>query len=108
MRLASEEINPVCDEQRIFESLVPDHACVLELGCGMAEKTRLIANGGKAASILALEVDQLQHAENMKLSDLPQVRFGFGGAENIPAGDAVFDLVMMFKSLHHVPVEKMD
>lgn len=108
MQLASDDIDLECDEQQIYESLLPEQARVLELGCGKAEKTRLIASSGKVASIVALEVDAIQHAENLKVKDLPQVRFGFGGAENILAGDAEFDIVMMFKSLHHVPVENMD
>jgi len=36
------------------------------------------------------------------------VRFAYGGAEKIPADDSSFDIVLMFKSLHHVPAELMD
>lgn len=81
-------------------------AAVLELGCGKAEKTRILA--GKASFILALEVDEIQLAGHLSIQDLPNVRFGHGGAEKIPAENANFDLVMMFKSLHHVPAASMD
>jgi len=71
-------------------------ATVLELGCG------------KAARVLALEVDEIQLAKNLTLTDLPNVHFAHGGAEKIPAEDSRFDIVLMFKSLHHVPTELMD
>ena len=34
--------------------------------------------------------------------------FGLAGAEDIPLEDASVDVVFMFKSLHHVPVDLMD
>ena len=83
-------------------------ARVLELGCGRAEKTRTLAEGGGVAEILALEVDAIQYARNLEVKDLPRVRFAHGGAESIPAPDASFDLVVMLKSLHHVPMGKMN
>jgi SAM-dependent methyltransferase len=81
---------------------------VLELGCGKAEKTRSLAETGRVAEILALEVDAIQHARNLQVTDLPNVRFAHGGAEAIPAEDNAFDIVIMLKSLHHVPVAHMD
>jgi len=58
--------------------------------------------------VLALEVDEIQLAKNLTLTDLPNVHFAHGGAEKIPAEDSRFDIVLMFKSLHHVPTELMD
>ena len=81
-------------------------ARVLELGCGRAFKTRWLADHGTAA-VTALEVDRIQHEKNLLIYDLPTVTFAYGGAEAIPAEDASHDLVVMFKSLHHVPVESM-
>lgn len=92
----------------MLETLPFDGACVLELGCGRAEKTRLLAETGRVREIVALEVDQIQHAKNLQVKDLPQVRFAHGGAEAIPAEDSSVDIVLMFKSLHHVPVSLMD
>ena len=57
---------------------------------------------------LALEVDAIQHARNRQTADLPNVSLRHGAAEAIPAADSSFDIVMMFKSLHHVPMDKMD
>ncbi len=108
MQIALADITLVRDEQELVEQLLPAGAHVLELGCGKAEKTRLIAQSGKAKSILALEVDRIQHAKNLQAADLPNIHFALGGAEEIPAGDASFDIVMMFKSLHHVPLAQLD
>ena len=81
---------------------------MLELGCGKAEKTRLLAETGRVSGILALEVDTIQHERNLQIADLPNVQFRHAGAEAIPAKDNSIDIVLMFKSLHHVPMELMD
>lgn len=83
-------------------------ARVLELGCGRAEKTRTLAECGGVREIVALEVDAIQHARNLAAPPLPNVQFRQGGAEAIPADDASFDIVIMLKSLHHVPPPAMD
>jgi len=108
MLLFPEKIDQVCDEMQLLDEVMPARAQVLELGCGKAEKTRLIAQGGKAASILALEVDGIQHEKNLRIDDLPNVRFALGGAQDVPTADASVDMVLMFKSLHHVPLELLD
>lgn len=81
---------------------------VLELGCGAAWMTRLLAARLGAGSVTATEVDRIQHEKNLRIEDLPRVCFRFGGAEAIADPDATYDLVFMFKSLHHVPMELMD
>jgi len=109
MKIADPDIEELCDEFAVIASELPlQDAVMLELGCGKAEKTRKIATSGKVASIVAMEVDEVQHGRNLQVSDLPNVTFCRGGAEAIPVEDASFDIVMMFKSLHHVPVSAMD
>ncbi len=81
---------------------------ILELGCGAASMTRALATRFGAARITATEVDRTQHARNLAIADLPQVSFRYGGAEAIADPDASYDLVVMLKSLHHVPVAVMD
>jgi ubiquinone/menaquinone biosynthesis C-methylase UbiE len=107
MNIANPEVSRIADEKDIINELLQlPGANVLELGCGKADKTRLLAQ--TAASVLALEVDTIQLAHN-KASDAPaNIRFEYGGAEAIPATDGSFDIVTMFKSLHHVPTELMD
>lgn len=109
MKISDSLPSLTCPESAIYEALLPlDAAHVLELGCGKADHTRAIAQGGKVAAITALEVDEIQHAKNLQVTDLPRVTFLLGGAESIPLPDSNFDIVLMFKSLHHVPVDKMD
>jgi ubiquinone/menaquinone biosynthesis C-methylase UbiE len=109
MKISDPNVDLVCDEQDIYERLLSlKDAEILELGCGKAEKTLAIARHGKVATIVALEVDEIQHAENMRRDAPANVRFELGGAQAIPATDRSFDIVFMFKSLHHVPLEEMD
>ncbi len=107
MRIEAAEVSRVADEEAILNELLPlKHATVLELGCGKADKTRVVAR--QAASVFALEVDRIQLANNQAAENPDNVRFEFGGAENVPAADSSFDIVLMFKSLHHVPIDLMD
>ena len=55
-----------------------------------------------------MEVDEIAHAKNQQIADLPNVTFGVAGAQDIPLEDATVDMVLMFKSLHHVPLDQMD
>lgn len=103
------DISRVVDEQQVVRELLElDDRRILELGCGRAKHTRAIALGGSGREVVALEVDEVQHRLNLGIDDLPNVRFGLGGAQRIPEADAAFDVVFLFKSLHHVPVADMD
>jgi ubiquinone/menaquinone biosynthesis C-methylase UbiE len=107
MHISDPQVKLAANEGEILDQLLKlKGASVLELGCGKADKTRIVAQ--HAASVLALEVDEIQLARNLAISDLPNVRFAHGGAEQIPAADNSFDIVLMFKSLHHVPIDLMD
>ncbi len=108
LRIAIEPIALTAPEPPQFEQrLKLDHSDILELGCGRADLTRLIANGGPGRRVLATEVDEIQHAKNLATATLPNVRFELAGAQAIPAADASMDMVFMFKSLHHVPLALM-
>ena len=109
MQLMTTDIPRTCPERDIYNELLQlDGRDILELGCGRAEITRAIASEGENRRITALEVDDIQHRNHLAIEDLPNVRFVLAGAEAIPAPDAAFDIVFMFKSLHHVPLELMD
>ncbi|MGA9572558.1 MAG: class I SAM-dependent methyltransferase [Lysobacterales bacterium] len=108
MRIAAPEILLNCAEADIYNRLlVLDNKHILELGCGTAQKTRDIANSGFNRRITALEVDEVAHRNNLQTPDLPNVEFVLAGAQDIPLGDGSVDIVLMFKSLHHVPVASM-
>lgn len=80
---------------------------VLELGCGAAWMTRLLADRFSPERIVATEVDRIQHDRNLASDPIPGVTFRFGGAEAIGDPDETYDAVFMFKSLHHVPTHLM-
>jgi ubiquinone/menaquinone biosynthesis C-methylase UbiE len=108
MRIAVDQIDITCPEAEIYNRLLQlDDAHILELGCGSAQLTRDIASAGSNRRITALEVDEIAHGINLQITDLPNVSFALAGAEAIPLVDASVDVVLMFKSLHHVPMELM-
>jgi SAM-dependent methyltransferase len=108
MRPDDQAVCQVVDEMELLaQSVTLNNSRVVEPGCGTAQKTRWIAEHG-AASVVALEVDTIQHEKNLAITDLPNVQFMQGGAESIPLNDGCCDLVVMFKSLHHVPVSQLD
>ena len=109
MHISDENITRCCPEQDIYNTLLQlDNQRILELGCGKAEITRAIATDGMARHITALEVDEIQHRYHQRINDLPNVTFIKAGAEQIPCPDSSFNIVLMFKSLHHVPIERME
>jgi ubiquinone/menaquinone biosynthesis C-methylase UbiE len=109
MKIAAEKIELSCPETEIYHRLLSlDGKHILELGCGSAAITRDIATAGPDRKITALEVDEIAHEKNMQITDLPNVTFGLAGAEDIPLDVESVDVVFMFKSLHHVPMDLMD
>ena len=79
---------------------------VIELGCGNARLSRELLELGLARSVTALEVDTRQHALNVAQPH-PNLTFLLASAAAVPCGDASFDLALMLKSLHHVPMHQM-
>jgi len=109
MRLAAADPGPHSREIEQAALLLPlEQARVLELGCGRAEFTRALAARFPASRITAMEIDAIQHAKNLAAGRPGNVAFAAGGADAIPLPAASVDVVLMLKSLHHVPVERMD
>jgi len=109
MKLNPEVIDKTCPEAEVFESVLSlDKQNILELGCGDAFITRLLAMTGEGRTITAAEVDVIQHEKNLLIDDLSNVDFILSGSEKIPSDDNSFDVVFMFKSFHHVPKELME
>lgn len=108
------DVNPetlelVTDEIDFLRRVVPlDAARVIELGCGNAALSRRLVERGLVGSVTALEVDPHQHAANLASNPPAGLTFLAGGAEAIPLPDGQFDLALMLKSLHHVPLERLD
>lgn len=96
------------EELDLLDELVPLKAQkIIELGCGSARLARHLLKRWPLCRITALEVDAVQHAKNLAT---PQdgLTFVVAGAQAVPFADASFDLALMLKSLHHVPMAAMD
>ena len=93
----------VSDEWAILDACVPlEGARIIELGCGPARMARTLLAQYPGAQVVALEVDERQHAKNLA-QPLEGLTFVAAGAQNIPFEAAQFDGALMLKSLHHVP-----
>ncbi len=94
----------ITDELEVLSALVPlERQTIIELGCGAAQMARSLLKRFPGSSITGLEVDQRQHAKNLA-NPQEGLHFVAAGAQAIPAADASFDLALMLKSLHHVPM----
>lgn len=109
MKISNPNPSQKATELEIIEQSLPlTGARILELGCGRAWMTRQIAEKFSPELIIATEVDQIQHEKNLLIDDLPKVSFIYGSAADIGQPDSSVDIVIMLKSLHHVPVQLMD
>ena len=99
----------ISDELQLLQSLVdlPQRPRVIELGCGAAHLSRKLLQRYPGSTVTGLEVDERQMAKNLAT---PQERLSFvqAGAQAIPFPDQSFDLALMLKSLHHVPLDLLD
>ena len=97
------------DELELMRRVLPlAGARVIDLGCGNAAMDLRLLDEGLVASVDGLEVDEVQHRRNLQRPARAGLAFHLAGADDIPMADASFDLALMFKSLHHVPVDRMD
>ncbi|MCW5665894.1 MAG: class I SAM-dependent methyltransferase [Piscinibacter sp.] len=104
--MSAQQNDPVIvnDELDLLEALVPlAGRDIVELGCGAATLARSLLARHPDSRVTGLEVDERQHAKNLAAPQ-PGLRFVAAGAQAIPFPDASFDLALMLKSLHHVPL----
>lgn len=99
----------VDDEFLLVEQLlVLDGASILDVGCGAGAMTEQMADRGRAARVVGIDVDDAQLGQNARRAWPEAVTFRRSGAEALPFENASFDVATMFKSLHHVPSELLD
>ncbi|MDE2560769.1 MAG: class I SAM-dependent methyltransferase [Sphingomonadales bacterium] len=79
---------------------------VADVGCGPGATSRELAAMG--AEVLGVEPDPVQAAKNREAEPVAHVTFAEGGAQSLPLETGSTDLVVFFRSLHHVPLELMD
>lgn len=98
----------ISDELDILTQLLPAPGPrVIELGCASARMARSMLARWPAIDYVGLEVDAIQHQRNLE-QPTPGMRFLAAGAQDIPLPDGQFDLALMLKSLHHVPLPALD
>lgn len=99
----------ITDELALLQSLVdlPRHPRIIELGCGAAQLARKLLQRWPDSEVTGLEVDERQMAKN-RLKPQERLTFVQAGAQAIPFGNGAFDLALMLKSLHHVPLDLLD
>jgi len=109
MKIHAPNTQQQATELEIMSSTLPlAGSHILELGCGRAWMTRQIAQQFSSNSMVATETDRIQHEKNLLIDDLPGVSFVYGSAASIDLPDASVDVVIMLKSLHHVPIDLMN
>jgi SAM-dependent methyltransferase len=79
---------------------------VVDVGCGSGKSSRELAALG--ATVIAVEPDPIQAAKNRAADPTAGVVFQEGRAERLPVASGSADGVFFFRSLHHVPVERME
>ena len=96
------------NELQVLAELVPlDGLHIIELGCGNARLARQLLQAHPTSHLTGLEVDTRQHALNLAAPQ-DHLIFVAAGAQDVPFADASFDLALMLKTLHHVPMPLMD
>jgi ubiquinone/menaquinone biosynthesis C-methylase UbiE len=98
----------ITDELDLLQSLVDlnQHPQIIELGCGAAHLSRQLLARYPGCEVTGLEVDERQHAKNL-LNPQQRLQFVQAGAQAIPFEAQGFDLALMLKSLHHVPLDQL-
>ncbi len=108
MQLKAPGETPICEEPDIYNSELKLDGCnILDLGCGDGRHSVTMAGEGTGRTITAMEIDKVQLAKNLQTQTPDNLTYKYGSAAEIPADDASFDVVFMFRSMHHVPLELM-
>ena len=104
MSVTPDTLTLIDDELDVLSDLIPlGKRDIVELGCGAAQLSRSLLSRFPDSTFTGLEVDERQHAKNLA-SPQPGLSFVASGAQAIPFSDASFDVALMLKSLHHVPM----
>jgi ubiquinone/menaquinone biosynthesis C-methylase UbiE len=106
MTIKTVELGELSDVAAVGAVAALDGLHVVDVGCGPGDIARALVASG--ATVIAAEPDPIQAAKNRVASPLENLSFVEAGAEQLPVPDMSMDGVFFFRSLHHVPIEKMD
>ncbi|WP_454917372.1 class I SAM-dependent methyltransferase [Xanthobacter sediminis] len=96
----------IADELVVITRHVPVRGeRILDIGCGNGAMTRRLVTEAGAAGAIGLDAEAVLPADATPVAGLA---FRPGRAEALDLADAGFAGVLMLKSLHHVPVGRMD
>jgi hypothetical protein len=82
-----------------------DNQDVLDVGCGPGHLSRALAERG--ARVRGFEPDPVQAAKNAAAPPTERAQFAQAPAQALPVADGSADVVILSRSLHHVPHEHM-
>ncbi len=80
---------------------------ILDVGCGRPELMQCWRRRWPDCALVGLDVDQPQLQKNAVDRSLAHIRFVNASAAMLPFASGSFDIVLMAKSLHHVPIDLM-
>lgn len=107
MNINKIEPHLVSDELEFLRGLLPQAPRhTLDLGCGTGDFLRKAMIIWPSCTATGIEVDERQVLHCRTLS--PGIQVQQGAAQSLPLADLSFDLIVMLKSLHHVPPAYMD
>lgn len=94
------------DINAISKIISVESLTVVDIGCGPGALARDLCAVG--ASVIGVEPDPIQAKKNRNASPSSHLTFIEAGAEKLPLPDASADGVFFCRSLHHVPIARMD
>ncbi|MFC4127115.1 class I SAM-dependent methyltransferase [Nocardia rhizosphaerae] len=79
---------------------------VLDIGCGPGKLVRALgAAVGPSGTVVGLDPSDIAVADNRRRDPAPNHRYEHGVAQQLPFGDAEFDVITCTFVMHHVPEE---
>ena len=103
---ARQDLGTKSDVEAVLSLVDVRGLILLDVGCGPGKTSRELHAAG--AQVLGLEPNPIQAAENRR-QPLPEgLAIGEAGAEALPVDDESVDGLLFFRSLHHVPLDKME
>jgi ubiquinone/menaquinone biosynthesis C-methylase UbiE len=101
---AADEQQRAIREQYLAEIAFPDHARVLEVGCGPGPVARALASLPGIGEVVGVDPSPIFVEKARELAaELSNLSFMEGDARALPLGDRSFDVVVFHTTLCHVP-----